>query len=89
MMASDGPTGGKPLLESGDLLEIPVSPTRKYRVHRRAFDRLCHRIEVAMRKLHEKFPLRMEIDRALLMAGFRYLGEDALLHAAIEEMKPG
>ncbi|MFV1964296.1 MAG: selenocysteine-specific translation elongation factor [Pirellulaceae bacterium] len=75
------------LLECGDLLEIATSPTRKYRVHRNVFVRLCNRIEVAMRKLHEKFPLRMEIDRVLLMARFRYLGEDSLLAAAIEEMK--
>jgi selenocysteine-specific elongation factor len=74
------------LLQRGELLEIATSPTRTFRVHRDVFRQLCDRIEVALRKLHEKSPLLMEVDRSLLMARFRYLGEDAVLSAALNEM---
>jgi len=74
-------------LDRGDLREIDISPTRKFRVHRDVFEYLCQRIEAALRKLHERFPLRLEIDRSALMAGFRYIGEESVLAAAIETMQ--
>jgi selenocysteine-specific elongation factor len=74
------------LRESGELLEIELSPTRRFRVHRRVFDQLCDRIETAGRKLHERFPLRTILDRSLLTNSFRYLPEDAVLTAALQQM---
>jgi selenocysteine-specific elongation factor len=75
------------LLQQGQLREIMVSPTRTFRLHQRVFDRLCERIEAALRKLHERFPLRTALDRSRLTSAFRYLGEEAVLLAALKEMQ--
>ena len=71
------------LRTQGELREIPVSPTRTFRVHRQVFDRLCERIETALRKLHERFPLRSVFERAQLAHGFRYLKDEAIVAAAL------
>lgn len=74
------------LLDRGELREITVSPTRKRRVHRLVLARLYDRLEAALVKLHEQFPLRTVFDPSLLTAGFAYLGDDAILTAALQDM---
>jgi selenocysteine-specific elongation factor len=75
------------LRERGDLREIVVSPTRAFRVHQRAFERLCQRLEVALGRLHERHPLRTMHDRNALFQGLRYAGEDAVLAAALQFLR--
>jgi selenocysteine-specific elongation factor len=74
------------LLERRDLREITISPTRKIRLHRRVIDRLCDRIEAALKKMHELNPLRSMLDRSQLVSGFRYLGDETLIDAVLESM---
>lgn len=74
------------LLARGDLRQIQVTPTRKVRLHRLVLSRLYGRIEAALKKLHELFPLRLSHDRAALATGFQYLAEEAILDAALQDM---
>jgi len=74
------------LQQSGDLLEIAVSPTRTVRLHSRVFGQLCDRIAAALLKLHQKNPLRSTLDRAPLVSGFSYLGDAALINAVLDSM---
>jgi len=75
------------LRESGDLLEIDISPTRAIRLHRLVLDRLCKRIEAALDNLHERYPLRSVIDRNEVGKLFRYLSDDVLLTTALKQMQ--
>ena len=75
------------LVTRGDVREIPLSPTRRLRVHRRLIERLSERIEAALHKMHEQNPLKLNIDRQRLVAGFVYLGDAALLDAVLETMR--
>ena len=75
------------LVARGDVREIPLSPTRRLRVHARLIERLCERIEAALHKMHEQNPLKLTIDRQRLVAGFDYLGDAALLDAVLETMR--
>jgi selenocysteine-specific elongation factor len=75
------------LADRGRLAEIPLSPTRVFRLHRRILERLCDRIEAALRKLHDRFPLKSTLDRSLLNSGFRFLADPAILAAALEDMQ--
>jgi selenocysteine-specific elongation factor len=75
------------LRERGDLREIVISPTRKVRLHRLVLARLYNRIETALKKLHDQFPLRTTHDRAALAAGFSYLADDAILTTALKDMQ--
>ncbi len=75
------------LLQRGDLREITISPTRRYRIHRLVFDALCDRIEAALLKLHQHNPLRSLLDRAPFVSGFSYLGDDALIESVLHSME--
>lgn len=75
------------LLERGDLLEIPVSPTRSFRLHRFVFEDLCERVVATLLKLHQQQPLRITVDRALLANRLTYVGEPALLEAALVQLQ--
>ena len=74
------------LRESGDLMEISVSPTRNLNVHRLVFDGLCDRVAAVLSKLHDLHPLKTVLDRKLVANGFRYLQDEALLRAALKQM---
>lgn len=75
------------LRERGELLEIVLSPTRTFRVHERAFDRLCRRIAASLRRLHERHPLRTAHERSAILNAFRYVGDEAVLLAALRRMQ--
>jgi selenocysteine-specific elongation factor len=74
------------LRAQGHLREIQISPTRTMRIHRLVLEQLYSRIEAALKKLHEAFPLRLAHDPATLVAGFQYLGSPAILDAALQDM---
>lgn len=74
------------LIDSGDLQEIVISPTRTQRIHRLWIEHLSQRIEAALLKMHEKNPLRSTLDRNQLMAGFGYIGDPAVVEAILRQM---
>jgi len=84
---SDAGAAEAALRGSGDLVETAVSPTRTFRVHRRVLTRLGQRIENTLRKLHERHPLRLSHDRALLLSTFRDISEPAVVRAALESLE--
>jgi selenocysteine-specific elongation factor len=88
---SAGITATAPVYEAlkhlGDVIEIPLSPTRNWRGHRLVLDRLCDRIAAALETLHRQNPLRMTLDRARVGSGFAYLPDPALFDAALERMR--
>ncbi len=75
------------LRESGDLVEIDISPTRKIRLHRLALARLCDRIESVLENLHQRSPLRTAFERNEVAKMFRYLSDEALLTSALKQMQ--
>jgi selenocysteine-specific elongation factor len=75
------------LRRQGDLQEIPLSPTRKIRLHRLVVQRLAGQIEAAMQQMHQHQPLRSMLDRSQLAAAFRHLGQGALLDAILEDLQ--
>jgi selenocysteine-specific elongation factor len=74
------------LRQRGDLKEIRLSPTRTLRIHRRVIDRLCDRIEAVLERLHQQQPLLSTIDRSQLASRFRYLDDEALIGAVLQDM---
>ncbi|MCH8921699.1 MAG: selenocysteine-specific translation elongation factor [Planctomycetes bacterium] len=86
---------GEALRDRGDLQEIALSPTRTFRLHALVLEQLCQRVEAALAKLHEEFPLQSMLDYSRLVRRFAYLGayvgSDALVRvlvgAVIERMK--
>jgi selenocysteine-specific elongation factor len=81
-----GDTVTDQLRASGELCEVPVSPTHTWRLHRRTLERLGERIENTLGRLHEQNPLRLVIDRSALAANFQYLGSEALFAAALRDL---
>jgi len=75
------------LLRRGEIQELPLSPTRKLRVHRLVLEQLYGRIETLLDKEHQKFPLRAMLDRAPLAARLGYLGSDVLVEAILAAMQ--
>lgn len=84
---NDPATATERLRNQGDLLEVPVSPTRKLHVHRLVIARLAERIETALLHLHDANPLKLTIERSRLASGFDYLESPALFDAALQSMR--
>ncbi len=74
------------LLDTGDVREIAVSPTRVRRFHRLVLEQQAARVEAALHALHEQHPLRSKLDRQQLAAGFSYLDE-AVLAAVLDGLR--
>ncbi len=74
------------LLESGQVRQIAVSPTRTRRFHRLVLEQLEARVEAALHRLHEQHPLRSKLDRQQLATGFSYLDE-AVFAALLDNLR--
>jgi selenocysteine-specific elongation factor len=74
------------LVERGDLQAIHVSPTRTALIHRQTIDDMAARIEAALGKLHDQFPLNAAIDRSRLASRLEYVGNDVLVEAVLNLM---
>jgi selenocysteine-specific elongation factor len=70
----------------GDLVEIGAGPTRHLLLHKDLLDDLDSRILAAMARLHAESPLVTLHDRHKVQAEFDYVGDDALVQAAIERL---
>lgn len=71
------------LRQTGQLVELPISPTRVFRIHRQQLDRLSQRIESALNRLHDLYPLRSAHDLSSVRAGFAYLQNSELFDSAL------
>ena len=74
------------LVERGELAEIAAGPTRTVRVHRAVLEEFFDRVESALKKMHEQYPLRSLLDRSRLASRFAWLGRDALVDALLRRM---
>jgi selenocysteine-specific elongation factor len=84
---SDPQAADKALRDSGEVREISISPTRSLRVHCLALERLCGRMETALAKLHDAEPLQSTIEQSRLLSRFAYVGDEAVVRAALSEME--
>jgi len=74
------------LAERGELVEIVVSPTRTIRIHRAVLEELSGRVQAALKKMHQQYPLQPSLDRSRLASRFAYLRNDALFDALLQRM---
>ena len=74
------------LVQQGQIREIAVSPTRTRRVHRLVLEQFETRVEATLRKLHERHPLRLQLDRSQLAAALSYV-DDAVLAAVLNDLR--
>jgi selenocysteine-specific elongation factor len=75
------------LRDSGELLEIGLSPTRTMCIHQKVLLRLSDRMEALLRKMHQQNPLRSTLDRHRVAAAFRYLPDPALFDAIVQHLR--
>ena len=74
------------LADRREMVEIDVSPTRKIRIHQAVLEELSQRVQSALAKLHEQYPLQSSLDRSRLTSRFAYLRSDALVEALLSRM---
>jgi selenocysteine-specific elongation factor len=82
----DAQAMAKALSERGDLVELPLSPTRRLRVSRDALEEIFQRFEETLAKLHEQFPLNAMLDASRLTSRFQYLGNEALVSVVLDAL---
>jgi selenocysteine-specific elongation factor len=75
------------LVARGDLIEMTISPSRRVSLHRRVYERLADRISGVLKKMHDREPLRVALDRSRLMHLLEWLGDDALVSAILGRMR--
>ena len=71
------------LYESGRLIEITVSASRKITMHRQRFEQLAEQIKNALKKLHAAHPLRLQHAVADLVSSLSYLNQPEVIQAAL------
>ncbi len=88
--ANVGPNQAQALIarlrERGDLAEVVISPARRVLLHRDMIGELDERILTALGRLHEEFPLMTAHDRQKVQSHLDYVGDDALVHAAVDRL---
>ncbi|MBW3600406.1 MAG: SelB C-terminal domain-containing protein, partial [Planctomycetes bacterium] len=72
--------------QSGDLLELKLSPTRVVRLHRRSLELLGERIVGVLEKMHDREPLRRTVERSRLASRFDYVQAPGLFEAALARL---
>jgi selenocysteine-specific elongation factor len=74
------------LKEQGRLAEIVISQARRLLLHADMVNELDERILTALGRLHEQFPLMSTHDRQKVQSQLDYIGDDALVHAAVDRL---
>ena len=74
------------LLQSGEMLEIQLSPTRSLRIHRDMFQELGERVVAALKRMHQSNPLRFRHPLQELERQFDYLNTPELIKAVISRL---
>jgi selenocysteine-specific elongation factor len=70
----------------GELAELAVGQTRRVLLHKDLVDDLETRLLGVLDRLHEQFPLMSTHDRQKVQAQLDYVGDDPLVHAAVERL---
>jgi selenocysteine-specific elongation factor len=88
--ANVGPDQAQALIDKlkadGALVEVVISPARRLVLHGDMVKELDDRILQALGRLHEQFPLMTTHDRQKVQSQLDYVGDDALVHAAVERL---
>jgi selenocysteine-specific elongation factor len=91
--ANLGPAEAAALVESlkaeGELAELVISPARRVLLHKDMVGELEERILNNLQRLHEQFPLMSSHDRQKAQSQLDYVGDDALVHAAVDRLLAG
>jgi len=74
------------LTAKGKLVEIPISSARHLLLHADMVHELDDRIMRTLARLHEEFPLMSGHDRQKVQSQLDYVGDDALVHAAVDRL---
>ncbi len=74
------------LKQDGKLVQIVISPARQLLLHADIVKELDERILTLLGKMHEEFPLMTSHDRQRVQSQLDYIGDDALVHAAVERL---
>jgi selenocysteine-specific elongation factor len=88
--ANVGPEQAKALISwlqaKGNLVEVPVSGARHLLLHADMIKELDERILQVLARLHEQSPLMTSHDRQKVQSQLDYVGDDALVHAAVDRL---
>jgi selenocysteine-specific elongation factor len=88
--ANLGPDEAAALIErlkaEGELAEVVISPARRVLLHRDMVRELEERTLHILDRLHESFPLMSTHDRQKVQSQLAYVGDDALVHAAVDRL---
>jgi selenocysteine-specific elongation factor len=91
--ANLGPAEAAALVETlkaeGQLAELAISPARRVLLHHDMVGELEERILNNLQRLHEQFPLMSSHDRQKVQSQLDYVGDDALVHAAVDRLLAG
>jgi selenocysteine-specific elongation factor len=74
------------LREKATLVEITTGHARRLLLHADLLKELDERILAALGRLHEESPLMTSHDRHKLQSMLDYIGDDALVHAAVDRL---
>jgi selenocysteine-specific elongation factor len=74
------------LQDKGALVEVAVGQNRRLFLHADMLKELDERILQALAHLHEQFPLMSAHDRQKVQSQLDYLGNDALVNAAVDRL---
>jgi selenocysteine-specific elongation factor len=74
------------LRQAGDLVELEVGPARRLLLHAAVLRELEERLLQVLAQWHEQFPLVTSHDRQKVQAQLEYVGDDTLVHAAVERL---
>jgi selenocysteine-specific elongation factor len=74
------------LRQRGNLAEVVISPARRVLLHADMVKELEDRILTALARLHEQFALMSSHDRQRVQSQLDYVGDDALVHAAVDRL---
>jgi selenocysteine-specific elongation factor len=72
------------LKAKGQLIDVVISQARRLILHADMLKELDQRILQVLNRLHEEFPLMSGHDRQKVQSQLDYVGDDALVHAAVE-----
>ncbi len=74
------------LKEQGELVDVVISTARRLLLHKDMVHELEERIRTALDRLHDQFPLMSTHDRQKVQSQLDYVGDEALVHAAVDRL---
>ncbi|MEX0642354.1 MAG: selenocysteine-specific translation elongation factor [Pirellulales bacterium] len=74
------------LAERGEIVSCALSPSKNVLIHRQTLEDVATRIESALAKLHEQYPLVAMLDRSRLTSRLEYIGSDAIVDAVLARL---